>query len=331
MARLLVALTLWAVTVGCTRGEPTVFAVAVHPANPRIVYVSASHGVLKTRDGGSTWSPVSEGLEHSQVLAFAIDPTAPSTVYVGTFANAIYKSADGGQRWRPANIGMKEHVSVVNALATYPPDPRIIYAATTVGPYRSDNGGESWEETVHGMESVYTVAIAFDPRLPDTMYAGTSGGMYKSRDRGSHWDRINQGLIAGDVGTAMALGVNAISIDPQEPDHLTIATGKGIFQSRNGGATWEHRPTGLQAPFMTALQRDPKERARLYAGGEDGIFLSRDGGETWTAVTAEPNPRVVRALAVDPSSPGVVYAGTQRGLFKSADGGTTWSRIAGLK
>jgi photosystem II stability/assembly factor-like uncharacterized protein len=331
MARLLVALILWAVTVGCTRGEPTVFAVAVHPANPHIVYVSASHGVLKTRDGGSTWSPVSEGLEHSQVLAFAIDPTAPSTVYAGTFANAIYKSADGGQRWRPANVGMKEHVSVVNAFATYPPDPQNIYAATTVGVYRSDDGGGSWRETVQGMESVYTVAIAFDPRSPDTMYAGTSGGMYKSRDRGAHWDKINRGLIAGDVGTAMALGVNAIAIDPREPDHLTIATGKGMFQSRNGGATWEHRHTGPQTPFMTALQRDPGDRMTLYAGGDNGVFLSRDGGETWTAVAAVPNPRVVRALAVDPSNPGVVYAGTQNGLFKSADGGTTWFRIAGLK
>jgi photosystem II stability/assembly factor-like uncharacterized protein len=226
---------------------------------------------------------------------------------------------------------MKEHVSVVNAFAIYPPDPRIIYAATTVGPYRSNNGGESWEETVHGMESVYTVAIAFDPRVPEVMYAGTSGGMYTSRDRGARWMLINQGLIAGQVGTAMALGVNAISVDPQDTDRLVIATGKGIFVSRNGGLRWESRSVGAVVPFMTALQRDPGDRMTLYAGGDTGVFLSRDGGETWTAVTAVPNPRVVRALAVDPSNPGVVYAGTQNGLFKSADGGTTWFRIAWLK
>ncbi|MBI3606958.1 MAG: hypothetical protein HY207_03210 [Nitrospirae bacterium] len=307
------------------------FAVAVHPTNSRIVYVSAGHGALKTRDGGLTWSPISEGLEHSQVLSFAIDPTAPSTIYAGTFANAIYKSADGGQRWQPVNVGMKEHVSVVNALAMYPPDPQIIFAATTVGPYYSTNGGESWEETVHGMESVYTVAITFDPRVPETMYAGTSGGMYKSRDRGGRWERINRGLIAGDVGTAMALGVNAISLDPQDTGHLVIATGKGIFVSRNGGLQWESRSVGSAVPFMTALQRDPSDRMRLYAGGDNGVFVSRDGGDTWTAVTAEPSPRVVRALAVDPSSPGVVYAGTQKGLLKSIDSGATWSRIEGLR
>ncbi len=331
MGRWLVFLAAWAVVSACTRGEPTVFAVAVHPTNSNIVYVSASHGVLKTRDGGLTWSRISEGLEHSQVLAFAIDPTAPSTIYAGTFANAIYKSADGGQRWRPANVGMKEHVSVVNALATYPPNPQIIYAATTVGPYRSENGGESWEETVHGMESVYTVAIAFDPRFPEVLYAGTSGGMYKSRDRGARWELVNRGLIEGEVGTAMALGVNAISVDPQDTNRLVIATGKGLFVSRDGGLRWESRSVGSVVPFMTAVQRDPGDRMTLYAGGDHGIFVSRDGGDAWTAVTAEPSPRVVRALAVDPSSPGVVYAGTQKGLLKSTDHGATWSRIEGLR
>jgi photosystem II stability/assembly factor-like uncharacterized protein len=331
MGHWLVFLTAWAVASACSRGEPTVLAVAVHPTNSNIVYVSASHGVLKTRDGGLTWSAISEGLEHSQVRAFAIDPTAPSTIYAGTFANAIYKSADGGQRWRPANVGMKEHVSVVNALTMYPPNPQIIYAATTVGPYRSENGGETWEERVRGMESVYTVAIAFDPRFPEVLYAGTSGGMYKSRDRGARWELLNRGLIEGEVGTAMALGVNAISVDPQDTNRLVIATGKGIFVSSDGGARWESRSVGSVIPFMTAVQRDPGDRMTLYAGGDHGIFVSRDGGDTWTAVAAEPSPRVVRALAVDPSSPGVVYAGTHKGLLKSTDDGATWSRIEGLR
>jgi photosystem II stability/assembly factor-like uncharacterized protein len=331
MLRLVLLLAAWAVVAACTRGEPTVLAVKVHPTNPEIIYVSTSQGVVKSRDGGSTWSPINEGLENSQVLAFAIDPTSTSTIYAGTFAKAIYKSVDGGQRWRPANIGMKEHVSVVNAFAIYAPNPQILMAGTTVGPYRTEDGGASWVETVHGMESVYTVALAFDPRSPETIYAGTSGGMYKSVDRGARWELINQGLIAGDVGTAMALGVNAISIDPEEPEHLVIGTGQGIFISRNGGQYWEPRGTGSRVPFMTALQRDPKDRLKLYAGGDRGVFLSANGGETWTEVTTAPTPRVVRALAVDPSRPGVVYAGTQNGLFRSVDGGAAWTQLTGLR
>ncbi|HET8761024.1 MAG TPA: hypothetical protein VFN94_08140, partial [Nitrospiria bacterium] len=241
-----VSLLLW----GCTRGEPTISAIAVHPTNPQIVYVSSSKGVVKTRDGGKTWAPITEGLEHSQVLAFAIDPSAPAIVYAGTFANAIYKSNDGGQLWRPANIGMKEHVSVVNAFAISPRTSEELYAATTVGVFRSTDGGGSWVETVAGMESVYAVAIAIDPTNPDIMYAGTSGGMYRSHDRGSRWTIINKGLIAGEVGTAMALGVNAISIDPDDSQRVIIATMKGLFASANRGDTWEARPAGRGVPPM---------------------------------------------------------------------------------
>ncbi len=323
LAAFLVGLPSW----GCTKGEPTVFAVAVHPTNSHIVYVSSSRGVLKTRDSGASWTPLNEGLEHSQVLAFAIDRSSTSTVYAGTFANAIYKSNDGGQLWRPANIGMKEHVSVVNAFAIHPRNPEEIYAATTVGVFRSTNGGGSWVETVAGMESVYVVAIAIDPESPDIMYAGTSGGMYRSNDRGSRWTIINQGLIKGEVGTAMALGVNAISIDPDDPQRVVIATGKGLFASADRGGTWEPKSAGSEVSFMTALQRDPVDHGRLYAGGDHGVFVSADRGNTWTSVNAEPRPGIVRSLAVDPSSPGVVYAGTQRGLLKSTDSGATWSQV----
>lgn len=320
LAALLATVSFW----GCTN---TISAVAVHPTNSQIVYVSSSQGVVKTRDGGASWTPINEGLEHSQVLAFAIDPSATSTIYAGTFANAIYKSNDGGQLWRPANIGMKEHVSVVNAFATSPRDTEDIYAATTVGVFRSTNGGGNWVETVVGMESVYAVAIAIDPQSPDIMYAGTSGGMYRSNDRGSRWTIINQGLIKGDVGTAMKLGVNAISIDPDDPQRVVIATMKGLFVSPNRGETWESRPAGRGVPVMMALQRDPANHARLYAGGDRGVFISTDRGDTWTAVSTEPRPGIMRALAVDPTSPGVVYAGTQRGLFKSTDSGATWSQV----
>jgi photosystem II stability/assembly factor-like uncharacterized protein len=327
MLRFFLVFTALVMGWGCSRGEPTILAITVHPTNPQIVYVSSSKGVVKSRDGGATWTAINEGLEHSQVLAFAIDPSAPSTVYAGTFANAVYKSSDGGQRWRPANIGMKEHVSVVNAFAISPRTSEELYAATTVGVFRSTDGGGTWVETVAGMESVYAVAIAIDPTSPDIMYAGTSGGMYRSDDRGSRWTIINRGLIKGEVGTAMALGVNAISIDPDDPRRVVIATMKGLFASADRGGTWEARPAGPVASPVMAVQRDPANHARLYAGGDHGIFISVDRGNSWTAVSAEPKPGIVRSLAVDPSSPGVVYAGTQRGLLKSTDSGATWAQV----
>jgi photosystem II stability/assembly factor-like uncharacterized protein len=328
---LLVIITIWYSLSGCTRGEPTIFAIAVHPTNPDIIYLSTRETIYKSRHGGQTWTPMREGLEQAQVISLAIDPTLSSTVYAGTFATAVYKSSDGGQRWRPANIGLKGHVSVVNAIAIHSKDHNIVYIGTTIGPYRSTDGGESWMEIVHGMESVYIASITIDPQNPSTLYAGTTGGMYKSIDGGDRWQEINKGLFEEGANTAMALGVNAIVIDPIDTQNLFIGTTQGIFATANGGKQWVAKNKGLETKFVGRLLIDPQNRNVLYAGTEKGVYKSTDHAETWSAINNGLTNLVVRSMALDPSNPNTLYVGTQGGLFKSADGGSTWNPITGIR
>lgn len=324
---LLLALTALSGTGGCTRGEPTVFSIAVHPTNPKILYVATKETVFKTRDGGQTWTPMREGLEQAQVITLAIDPVLSSTIYAGTFATAVYKSSDGGQRWRPANIGLKGHVSVVTSIVIHPRDTNIVYIGTTIGPYRSTDGGASWVEYVHGMESVYVASLAIDPQNPSILYAGTTGGIYKSTDRGERWEIINTGLIEMAKDSAMALGVNAIVIDPVETQNLFIGTTQGIFVSTDGGRQWVPRNEGLDAKFINRLLMDTRDRKVLYAGTDKGVYKSTDGANSWKPVNQGLTNRVVRSMALDPSSPNTLYVGTQGGLFKSTDGAESWSLI----
>jgi len=312
---------------GCTRGEPTIFTIAVHPTNPNILYLSTRETIYKSRNGGQTWTPLHEGLEQAQVISLAIDPVLSSTVYAGTFATAVYKSSDGGQRWRPANIGLKGHVSVVNAIAIHPKDRNIVYIGTTIGPYRSTDGGESWVEIVHGMESVYVASFAIDPQNPSTLYAGTTGGMYKSIDGGDRWQEINQGLFEESANTAMALGVNTIAIDPIDTQNLFIGTTQGSFATINGGKQWIAKNMGLEAKFVARLLIDPQNRNVLYAGTEKGVYKSTDRAENWTSINNGLTNLVVRSMAFDPSNSNTLYVGTQGGLFKSADGGNTWTQM----
>ncbi len=309
-------------SVGCARD--TIFALAVHPTKPQIVYVSTKTGVFKTRDGGKTWSPMPQGLEGAQVISLAIDPVLSSTIYAGTFATAVYKSADGGQRWQPANLGLKGHVSVVYDLAIDPKDTRIVYLATTIGPYRSMNAGGNWTEIVHGMESVYTATLAIDPENSTTLYAGTSGGMYKSTDRGNRWEIINKGLIEGDVDTAMALGINTVAVDPLNTETVYIGSTQGIYATTDGGAKWSRRMEGLTTKFVAKLLIDPGNPATLYAGTDKGVFKSTDSASTWDPSNEGLTHRVVRSMSLDPSDPSTIYVGTQGGLFRSRDGAATW-------
>ena len=286
-------------------------------------------GVFKSVDNGKTWAWKSEGLEDSQVRSLAIDPVLSSTVYAGTFAEAIFKSVDGGQRWRRANIGLKEHVSIVNSIALHPMDPNIIYLGSTVGVYKSQNAGKEWHETVKGMESVYVVSIVISRENPRLLYCGTSGGMYKSLDGGRIWLKINKGLIEGEVGTAMGLGVNAILLDPEIQNRLIIGTTKGIFLSEDVGVTWKPSGSGLSegAMFVATLLMDPNQNQILFAGTGKGIYKTQDGGKNWSLSSNGLTSMVLWSMAMDPKDSNTIYAGTQGGLFRSTNAGQDWTLV----
>jgi len=90
------------------------------------------------------------------------------------------------------------------ALAIDPSSPAILYAGTSLGVFKSTNGGESWSPINTGL-TLYPVlpvfrALAIDPSAPATLYAGTFfTGVFKSTNGGGSWSAINAGLTATGV------------------------------------------------------------------------------------------------------------------------------------
>ncbi|HTP41960.1 MAG TPA: hypothetical protein VML36_06020 [Nitrospiria bacterium] len=307
----------------CTKGTAAVSSIAIHPTNPKIIYVGTSKHIRKSRDGGETWVLSDQGLGGVRVISLAIDPNSPAQLFAGTFAEAVFKSWDGGQDWVPDNVGLKEHISIVSSIIFDPQIPEIMYLGSTVGVYKREGLKSEWQERTEGMESVYTVPLIADPRHPGTLYAGTSGGVYKSVDRAEHWKAMNDGLSIEAVGGALSHGVNAIVLHPTEPDTLYIGTTRGFFVSRDGAAHWTQNKTILQGS-IAAVAIHPRDPSIIYAGG-NGIFKSTDGGATWRTINTGLSNTGVRVLAMDPQDPDTLYAGTNGGLFKTVDGGQHWT------
>ena len=307
---------------GCSKGQPAVSALLINPHNPQIIYAGSSAHVSKSRDGGETWELSDEGMSSARVMSLGIDPPPGSQVYAGTFGDAIWKSWDGGHHWQPDNRGLKEHVSLVTAIAFDPETPTTMYIGTTVGPYKRTDPDDFWLERVAGMLSVYVVTLVADPMHPGTLYAGTSGGMYKSVDRAEHWVEINEGLGIDPTHGALSHGVNIVALKPDDTATLYIGTTRGLFVSANGGQHWE-QIRSIPAGPIAAIVFDPKQPATIYAGGT-GVFKSADGGKTWTSVS-NGLTKTVRALAIDPQQSAVIYAGTNGGVFKTTDGGGQWT------
>src|SRR3977135_314184 len=125
---------------GCDRSDPIV-VIQLHPKNPDILYVATNDYIYKTRDGGQTWTNLSQGMSHSRVISMAIDPAYPATVYAGTKGDAVYKSYDGGQRWVSQRAGLDDVTisSVVNQFVFDPANNTHLFAATTMGVFETKN------------------------------------------------------------------------------------------------------------------------------------------------------------------------------------------------
>lgn len=88
--------------------------------NRMYAYGAAHKGVYKSEDGGRTWtnttlslppSPVEGGDSHT-ILSAALDPLAPSTIWISVKYNGMYVSYDIGQTWQPSNLGIWDQGSI---------------------------------------------------------------------------------------------------------------------------------------------------------------------------------------------------------------------------
>jgi photosystem II stability/assembly factor-like uncharacterized protein len=316
----------------CGRSSDAIVVIALHPTNANILYVATNDYIYKSRDEGKAWEILSHGMSHSRVIAMAIDPTYPATVYAGTKGDAVYKSYDGGQRWVPQKTGLDDVTitSVVNQLLFDPTDSNRLWTATTMGVFESVDGGDSWTKRMEGMKEVLmVVTLAFDLTRLDIIYAGTSGGVYKSPDHGRTWATVNQGLISPELlSSSRALMVNLLLIDPQRPDTVYAATLNGLYKTTDGAQSWARIGQTLPDQMINAMALDPSSPATVYVAGRQGVYKTTDGGITWQARTAGLASLNIRSLAISPSDAKTVYLGTNgSGLYRSRDGGETWESV----
>lgn len=207
-----------------------VFDLAIDPGDPRIVYGSTTslrsgggtdadpvqYGVLKTMDGGLTWTANTAGLNtslpaYAALTRLALSPNNPQRLFTAALSAYTYWSSDGARTFVPS--GGTSGGGFITVFAFDPHDPtggRLIgVAAFQPNVYVSADGGATW--TVHGTlpaETVITTetlveafqkkvnltAIRWSRQDPNVLYlAGSFGSVYKSIDGGVSWRKILSG------------------------------------------------------------------------------------------------------------------------------------------
>jgi photosystem II stability/assembly factor-like uncharacterized protein len=320
---------------------------------PGTLYAGTGNGVLKSTDGGSSWSEAKTGLPDNVISAIIIDPMAPSTVYAVAKINdversyspdnrfgvittdqsfGVYRSTNGGLKWAAVSDGLG--ADPIYSLALDSASSPVLYAGTLRGVFKTTDSGGNWTEQNFGLSAVTVRSFVMDPATPGTIFvAAGESGVFKSTDSGQTWTTLNSGLTVGYVSallmdpatptTLYALGTN----DPMTHDY-SLDRSLGIFKSTDGGKNWSPAKNGLPTEYLTALVIDPATPTTLYAAANGfGIFKSTDGSGSWSSVSNGFSGHSINCLAVDPQTPTNVYAGTYEGFYKSTDGGGNWTEI----
>ncbi len=221
----------------------------------------------------------------------------------GTRGGLFRRNADGGD-WQELTSGLPQGIGV-RAITVDPSDSNLIYAGTHDGPYRSLDGGDSWQRLPFP-EGPQVWSIAVHPQEPRILYAGTSPlGIYRSEDRGESWTRIYAPDAPEPVKMDFPCRVMRLAADPSNPSDLyaTLEVG-GVIRSLDGGASWEDCSTDL-----IDLAQRPHLKSRI--GSDTEIEGMMDG----------------HALCVSSETPGTIYLAVRMDLFRSQDRGGRWEDI----
>jgi len=353
--------------VGSAEMSGRVAAVAAVNENGRLTVFagSASGGVWKSVNGGSTFKPVFDSAAVQSIGAVAIDPRNPKIVWAGTgeswvrnsvsIGDGIYKSTDGGENW--TNVGLKDSEHIAKILVD-PGDSDTVYACATGhlwddnaerGVYKTADGGKTWRKVLSGANlSTGCGMLSMAAQEPKTLYAsmwdfrrqawtfrsgGPGSGLFKSTDGGEHWTEFTPANAKGFP--EKPYGRIAVQVAPSKPQvvyAVVESKSSALYRSNNGGRDWEKLDASqymVWRPFYFAnLTVDPKDENKVFK--VDGpLLLSVDGGKSFSSVGGSAHGDF-HDVWIDPGNPNVILTGDDGGLWRSLDGGTRWEHFANL-
>lgn len=113
---------------GLAQNYNYVYALAIDPTAPHIMYAGCNNGIFKSTDGGASWKNLNASF--SGVCAIIIRPASPQTIYAASSYQGIFRSIDGGTTWFPMNEGLT--TLQIECLALDPVN-QLLFAGTNGG------------------------------------------------------------------------------------------------------------------------------------------------------------------------------------------------------
>jgi hypothetical protein len=245
-------------------------------------YIRPSIGILKSIDGGATWSKLSD-IVAPGITFYGFKLVQSADFHNRFFActsDGLYRSTDYGVTWiRDVTIG----IDAVYDLELGPPS--YVYACTDRRVYISTNWGNPFFIVPNtSFSSVPSsndrAALAVTDNSPNTLYVsfGKSKLLYRSDNNGTTYTLVNSSSPTTQAYMA------AFAVSPGNVNNVIVGD-VNLQRSLNGGAngTFAITGSGTVHADVHELQYNPLNNF-LYAACDGGVYRSTDQGATWISL-----------------------------------------------
>lgn len=327
--------------------------IIINPQNPNQIFAATmglpfvrdnNRGVYRSNDGGETWERVLFVSDQTGAIDLAINTNNTTVIYASFWdrirnnqettiegeGGGIWRSTDGGTTWEELTNGLpsNEIMGRVN-IAISKSNPNTLYAAyvapyssTLYGVFRSEDGGDSWQQTaasgaedITGGQGWYYTEIAVNPANDAQVFLL---GLYvlRSNDSAATFQQTWE-------GDAVHADIHAIAFAPN--GNAVIGTDGGAYYSTDSGQSWydlENIP--ISQFYRTAYN---PHYPNLYFGGtqDNGTCRgSSNAPNNWTQYWGGDGFQPL----FHPTNPNIFYVETQNGeIYRTIDGGESfeWS------
>jgi photosystem II stability/assembly factor-like uncharacterized protein len=298
-------------------------------------------------------------LQTALAAVVALAPVAASAQRPPASTPGAQAGPFGSLKWR--SLGPQRGGRSIGVAGSAARPNEYYFGATGGGLWKTTDGGTNWRPVTDGqINSASVGAVAVAPSNPDVVYIGMGeaqlrgniaqgDGVYKTTDGGKTWK--HSGLKDSQT-------VSRLRVHPTNPDLVYAAVlghvagpndERGVFRSKDGGATWDRVLFRDNKTGAVDLTLDPNNPSVIYAtlweafrmshmmssgGPGSGIFKSTNGGNTWTEISRNPGlPKGVlgkMGITVSGADSNRLYAQIEAedgGFFMSDDAGATWKLV----
>ncbi|MFM7310469.1 MAG: WD40/YVTN/BNR-like repeat-containing protein [Flavobacteriales bacterium] len=314
-------------------------SIAFDTNNPEIIYAgtgdrdasdSPGMGVIKSTDGGETWSFVNAGIANATVGCIRFQ-SATGYLFIGT-DDGFYRTMDGGTTWEL----ISNNTNSYKDFELHPTQSNIIYTTSAGKFFRSEDGGQTWDWVSEVLSSGARMNIAVTPADPNVVYVIKTGtyafsGLYRSTDAGLTFTEMStEPNIMGWAADGTSDGGQAwydLCMEADHNDPMTIYVGGiRVKRSVDGGATWED----IQPNYVHVDQHEmviSHHNQDLYLCNDGGLYHYADN-TNWVDISKGIVTGQIYQLGQSPHNPNHTLTGYQDNGTMEFDG-VYWRRRGG--